>query len=92
MESPKTASEVSVEPIAESSEASIASASDELDDESEIQSGFRPSKTLLVAIFILTLTLGVAGYAGFTLWSLSDHSASSEAPTTTPEEGSITLP
>ncbi len=85
IESPKTASEVSVEP-------SIASPSDETDDESELQSGFRPSKTFLLAIFILTLTLGVAGYAGFTLWSLSDHSVSSEEQTTTPEEGSLTLP
>jgi hypothetical protein len=93
IELPKTASEVSVEPKDEIAESSIASPSDELDDdESEIQSGFRPSKTLLVALFLLTLTFGVAGYAGFTLWSLSDHSASSEEPTTTQEEGSLTLP
>jgi hypothetical protein len=92
IESPKTVSEVSVEPKDEIAASSIASPSDDLDDDSELQSGFRPSKTLLVALFLLTLTFGIAGYAGFTLWSLSDHSASSEAPTTTQEEGSLTLP
>jgi hypothetical protein len=63
---------------------------DEIDEDDEIDSdsGFgRPSKTLIAAIFILTLTLGVAGYAGFTLWSLSDYSATAEQ-----SDGSVTLP
>jgi hypothetical protein len=64
---------------------------DDLDDEIE-SSGFRPSKTLIAALFILAVTLGIAGYAGFTLWSLSDHSTAAEQPTTDRQDGSITLP
>jgi hypothetical protein len=74
---------------------SIDLADDEIDDDEEMdsESGFsRPSKTLIAAIFILTLTFGVAGYAGFTLWSLSDHSATAEQPTAEQQDGSVTMP
>ncbi len=63
------------------------------DEDQESESNFtRPSKTLIAAISILTFTLGVAGYAGFTLWSLSDHSATAEQTTSEQPEGSVTLP
>jgi hypothetical protein len=84
----------SSESAPEATASSIDLADDKIDDEEEIdsESGFnRPSKTLIAAIFILTLTLGVAGYAGFTLWSLSDRSATTEQPTEQPE-GSVTMP
>jgi hypothetical protein len=80
----------SSESAPEATASSIDLADDKIDDEEELnsESGFnRPSKTLIAAIFILTLTLGVAGYAGFTLWSLSDRSATAEQP-----EGSVTMP
>jgi flagellar basal body-associated protein FliL len=79
----------------EATASSIDLADDEIDDDEEMdsESGFnRPSKTLIAAIFILTLTLSVAGYAGFTLWSLSDHSATAEQPTAEQQEGVVTLP
>jgi hypothetical protein len=87
MKSPKSASEATT--------SSIDSADAEIDDDEEMdsESGFsRPSKTLIAAIFILTFTLGVAGYAGFTLWSLSDHSATAEQPTAEQQDGSVTVP
>jgi hypothetical protein len=89
MKSPKSASKATI------ASSSIDLADNEIDDDEEMdsESGFsRPSKTLIAAISILTLTLGVAGYAGFTLWSLSDHSATAEQPTTEQPEGSVTLP
>ena len=86
MKSPESASEATA--------ASIDLSDDDIDDDEEIQSAtsFRPSKTLLAALFILTVTFSVAGYAGFTLWSLSDHSATAEQTTAEPQEGSVTLP
>jgi flagellar basal body-associated protein FliL len=88
MKSPKSASKAPTS-------SSIDLADDEIDDDEDIdsESGFsRPSKTLIAAIFILTLTLGIAGYAGFTLWSLSDHSTTAEQSTAEQPDGSVTLP
>ncbi len=85
----------SPEPVSEATAASSIDLSDDAiddDDEMESESGFRPSKTLLAALFILTLTFSIAGYAGFTLWSLSDHSATAEQQPTEQQEGSVTLP
>ncbi len=84
----------SSEPASEVTAASSIDLTDEETDDEEMESapGFRPSKTLIAALFILTVTLGIAGYAGFTLWSLSDHSTTAEQPTTEQQDGSITLP
>jgi hypothetical protein len=74
----------SLKSASEATTSSIDPADDEIDDEiddeeMDSESGFsRPSKTLIAAILILTFTLGIAGYAGFTLWSLSDNSATAE--------------
>lgn len=72
--SPKIDPEQNTEPHNEINSAS------ELADESTVV-GFRPSKTLLAALAILSLTLGTAAYAAYTLWSLSDYQPSSEEAT-----------
>jgi hypothetical protein len=54
--------------------------SNELDDETTQTRGFAlPSITLLFALFLLSVTLGIAISAGFFLWSLSDHPVTPEA-------------
>lgn len=81
--------------VTETTASSIDLADEDIDEAEEMdsESSFnRPSKTLIAAIFILTFTLGIAGYAGFTLWSLSDHSATAEQPTVEQQDGAVTMP
>jgi hypothetical protein len=71
-----------IEPIDDISTISTA----ELDSEVDPVPSFNGiSKTLVAAIAILTVTIGIAVYAGSILWSLSDRSVNSEQPTTTAE-------
>ncbi len=66
------------------SESTLDIISDELTDEPESTRLFTgPSKTLIAALTILAVTIGVAIYAGCMLWSLSNHPTTSEEPTAT---------
>jgi flagellar basal body-associated protein FliL len=82
LDSNETPTESHVEPIDGTSESSSEISTDALDDEAVAAQSGRPSKTLVAAILILTVTIGIALYAGFTLWSLSDHQASPQESTT----------
>ncbi len=58
----------------------------ELDSEVDpVPSATGISKTLLAAISMLAVTIGIAIYAGFALKSLSDPPVNSQQPTTTAE-------
>jgi hypothetical protein len=76
IETTNTAPESTVEPIDDISH------SEEIIVEPD-RSNFLPSKTLIAAIFILTISIGTAIFAGCFLWSLSDHQTSAEDTTTT---------
>ena len=52
--------------------------SEELGDEEAEFQPIRPSKTLIAAILMLAVTIGISFFAAVTLWSLSDHQASPE--------------
>ena len=66
------------------SESTLDIISDELTDEPDSTRLFTgPSKTLIAALTILAVTIGVAIYAGYMLWSLSNHPTTSEEPTAT---------
>jgi hypothetical protein len=60
---------------------------DELHDETTTKRGFvLPSLTLILALFLLTTSIGIALSAGFFLWSLSDHPVTPEASTSAQSE------
>jgi hypothetical protein len=66
------------------SESTLDILSDDLTDEPGSTRLFTgPSKTLIAALTILAVTIGVAIYAGCMLWSLSNHPTTSEEPTAT---------
>jgi hypothetical protein len=85
IESTETATEDAIadadkpfEPTETISESTADLLSEELGDEEAEFQPIRPSKTLIVAILMLAMTIGISCSAAVTLWSLSDHQASPE--------------